>query len=289
MEWNRAAPTCQIKECPAPPAIENGQIDDTGVTYEYNAVVKYSCDVGFKLSRGDSNSLSVRCDETATWVDVPTCMTDLDCTMEDYNTKFCSYTAAEWRREYISTGRERSSYYALQTSITATLTSPTLDLGGAACLSFFYISNAGNGLQVKSASGDVLADMPATSADWSEGKVTIPDGSLPFTIATTSKGLVWLDDISVTMSACSEPTTTTAAPTTTEQVVPPTTKDGEDITTKDNNNNGNDGSSLGVVVGVSIAVVVLCVMVGVVIYQRTVGNRKRKKENRLHEMAHMLS
>lgn len=92
-EWlPDSLPTCEPVSCPAPVTPENGEVDEKysrGRTY--GGEVDYSCFVGFKLDGPQRG----RCNENATWGEVPVCAYDGDCAFTSRPPKTCGYSIVD--------------------------------------------------------------------------------------------------------------------------------------------------------------------------------------------------
>nr|XP_039270612.1 sushi, von Willebrand factor type A, EGF and pentraxin domain-containing protein 1-like isoform X9 [Styela clava] len=84
-----APPTCKIRTCPAPKAPEHGTVDtSTAPDLEYNQIVTYKCDTGYKMQGSNTGT----CDENGSWGAVPTCLVAIECGFEELATSTCGYT-----------------------------------------------------------------------------------------------------------------------------------------------------------------------------------------------------
>ncbi|XP_077971489.1 C4b-binding protein alpha chain-like isoform X2 [Styela clava] len=84
-----APPTCKIRTCQAPKAPKNGTVDtSTAPDLEYNQIVTYKCDTGYKMQGSNTGT----CDENGSWGAVPTCLVAIECGFEELATSTCGYT-----------------------------------------------------------------------------------------------------------------------------------------------------------------------------------------------------
>nr|XP_039247780.1 sushi, von Willebrand factor type A, EGF and pentraxin domain-containing protein 1-like isoform X12 [Styela clava] len=84
-----APPTCKIRTCPAPKAPEHGTVDtSTAPDLEYNQIVTYKCDTGYKMQGSNTGT----CDENGSWGALPTCLVAIECGFEELATSTCGYT-----------------------------------------------------------------------------------------------------------------------------------------------------------------------------------------------------
>ncbi|KAL4228969.1 CUB and sushi domain-containing protein 1 [Mactra antiquata] len=92
--WSNNSPRCDLIVCPMPKPTNNGTFTPK-TSYLYNETVKYQCDHGYEIARGNTSVL--RCTENATWshhtplcVDINECHDKTDnCSRNESQTFAC--------------------------------------------------------------------------------------------------------------------------------------------------------------------------------------------------------